>query len=232
MAGAAVVEPRLQLHEELHLAARYPNLTDDPVAVGRPAFDHRHEVLHLADAIGSQETGDQDRGIREVQLLGDVVVGGRPDAEIAALFGVQQRAEYARRVEARAAEEVDRAIMRYQRSRLQITDQPLITDIGYRSTIPSSRWSSRDAVLRDPSTLQPSVHCRHRTVGVKIAGGHRERHPSQRVMCSGPPDGQAACTTATGESEVGGRFAWCYCKRASRAARSRPEGRGLAVEGI
>ncbi len=94
--GAAVIEPRLQLHHELHGAARYPQLAHQAMPVRWLALDDRHEVQYLADAVGRQEPGDEHGGVREVQLPGDVVTGGRSDLEVTAVVGVQQGREDAR----------------------------------------------------------------------------------------------------------------------------------------
>jgi hypothetical protein len=127
--GPAVVEAGLQLQLELHTAAGDPQLAHQPVPVGWLALDDGHEVRHLADAVRCQEPGDQHRGFREVQLLGHVVSVHRRDLEVAATIGVQQGGEYARRIESGAAEPIHRAIGSHQRCRLQVTDEPVLTDV-------------------------------------------------------------------------------------------------------
>src|SRR5215469_9825711 len=101
MAGAAVVEPRLDLGYELHGPAGDPQETDEPVPVGRRALDDRHEVENLADTVRGHEPGDEHRGVRHVQLLGDVAVCHWQDPEIATFLRIEQGRENGRRVEAR-----------------------------------------------------------------------------------------------------------------------------------
>ena len=92
---AAVVEARLDLDREPHHAAHHPDVPHQPVPVGRRALDDRHEVVHLADPVRGHEPGDQDRGIRQVQLLAHVVVPVRRDPVEAAPVGIQQGREHA-----------------------------------------------------------------------------------------------------------------------------------------
>ena len=66
---AAVVEARLHVHAEAHLAAHAEDAPDQPVAMLGRALRDRHEVLHLADAGRGQEARDEDVRVREVELL-------------------------------------------------------------------------------------------------------------------------------------------------------------------
>jgi len=93
---ARVVEARLDLDREPHHAADHADVADQPVPVGCRAAGDRHEVVYLADAVRGHEPGDQDRGVRQVELLGHVVVAVRRDPVEATPFGIQQRCEYAR----------------------------------------------------------------------------------------------------------------------------------------
>jgi hypothetical protein len=138
----AVVEPGLQVQHELHGSARHPQLPHQPVPVGGLTLDDRHEVLHLADAVGGHEPGDEHRVVREVQLLGNVVVAVRSDPEVATLVGIQQGREHARRIEPRAAEPVHCAVGGDQGSGLQITYESVGGDVRI--------------ALRDPSLFSPT----------------------------------------------------------------------------
>ena len=126
---SAVVEPWRAVEHEPHLTAHAAHRPDQPVAVGCPlrVLD-RHEVDHLADAAGGHEPGDQDGGVREVELPGDVVGALGGDPEVPAALAVEQRREHARGVEPRAAEPVDGAVGGHQRGGLQVTDQPVLGD--------------------------------------------------------------------------------------------------------
>ena len=98
---AAVVEARLDLDAEAHLAAHADHPPDEPVPVRSRAVVDRHEVLDLADAVLVEEARDQDVRVREVELLRRPALGRRARSEVAAALGVEDRAEDARRVEAR-----------------------------------------------------------------------------------------------------------------------------------
>ena len=145
---APVVERRRALHAQAKRAPHAEHATDQavPLPFGRTRLD-RHEVLHLADAVGVEEARDQDVRVREVQLLvvapplairaGDDASQhrclrahdlDRCDAEEAAAVCVEQGGEDARRVEARAAVPVDRAVDGHQRDRVQITDDAVLGD--------------------------------------------------------------------------------------------------------
>ena len=76
--GAAVVEARLHLDLEAHVAAHDDDAADQAMAVQRHlGVVDRHEVLHLPDAVLGQEARDQDVRVGEVELLGGprLVVG-------------------------------------------------------------------------------------------------------------------------------------------------------------
>ena len=127
---ARVVEPRLNLHHETHRAAHHAKLPYQPVPIRRSPRGDRHEVVDLTDPVRCHESGDQDRGVREIQLLAYVVVPVGSDPEMAAAVGIEQRREHARRVEPGKTQPVHRAVCRHQRSRLQVPDQAVIADVG------------------------------------------------------------------------------------------------------
>ena len=129
--GSGVVEARLAVERELQLASDDADEPNETMTVRRVLrILDRHEVDHLADAVRRHEPRDQDRRVREIQLPGDVAVLGGSDPEVPAALGVEQRSEHARRVKARTAEPVDRAVGRDERSCLQVADQPVIRDQG------------------------------------------------------------------------------------------------------
>ena len=88
----------------------------------------RHEVLDLADACRREETGDEDVRVREVELFRRPVVQRRSDPVEAAAVLVEDRAEHARRVEARAAVPVDPSVRADQRDAVQIADDAVLGD--------------------------------------------------------------------------------------------------------
>jgi hypothetical protein len=127
---ARVVEPRLKVHHETHRAAYHAQLPHQPVPVRRGSSGDGHEVVDLTDSVRGHEPGDQDRGVRKIQLLADIVVPVGSDPEMAAAAGIEQRREHARRVEPGKTQPVHGAVCRHQRSRLQVPDQAVIADVG------------------------------------------------------------------------------------------------------
>ena len=83
----SVVEPRRDVQVELHPAPDTAEQPHDPVVLRRlGAARHRHEVDHLTHAGFGEEAGDENGGVRQVQLLGLECVLRRPHAEVAALL--------------------------------------------------------------------------------------------------------------------------------------------------
>ena len=159
MGLAAVVEPRGALHREPDLAADTAHHPDQPVAVAdlMRVLDG-HEVQHLANPVGGHEPGDQDGGVREVQLPGDVVVTLGADAEAPTVVVVKQGAEHTGRVEPRGAPPVDGAVGGDQRRGLEISDQPVLGDrritvhgqSSSRVRIPDRAFDRLEVVITGP----------------------------------------------------------------------------------
>jgi hypothetical protein len=152
MPVAPVVEARLDLDAEGQLASHAEHTPDQPVpehAAGRVV--DRHEVLHLADAALGEEAGDQDIGVREVELLGRPAVCRRGDPVVAAATPVEDRAEHARRVEVGAAVPVDRPVRADQRGRVQVADDPVLGDrqIARERAAGAVLWVGRHVCLLD-----------------------------------------------------------------------------------
>src|SRR5215216_992588 len=112
-----VVEARLDLHLEGHPPphAQYASYQ----AVGLAACGHdRHEVQNFCHAVGAQETGDEDVGIREVELFGCPVRSSRGDPPVAAALPVEDRTKKAGGVETWAAVPIDRPLGADERDRV------------------------------------------------------------------------------------------------------------------
>ena len=118
-----VVEARVDLDSKSHLAADTEHPTDEPLA-----HPDGHEVLQLAHSHGSQEARDEDIRVREVELLDGADPERRRDAVPTAAVLVENRSEDARRVEARAAVPVDRAVGPDERDRAQVADDAVLGD--------------------------------------------------------------------------------------------------------
>jgi len=127
---AAVIEPGLQLDPEPHLAPHHADAAHQPVPLGRRGPGDRHEVVDLTHPIRGHEPGDQDGGVGEIKLLADVVVAVGRDPAMTALVRVEQGREHAGGVEPGRAEPVDAAIGGHEGRGLQVTDQPVVTDVG------------------------------------------------------------------------------------------------------
>jgi hypothetical protein len=100
-------------------------------------FMDRHEVLHLADAVGGQKPRDEHVGVGQVELLDVAAAVDRCNLEPAALVGVEDAAEDARRIEARRAEPVDRAVGGDQGDRVHVPDHAVVLDggVAHRLTV-------------------------------------------------------------------------------------------------
>ena len=127
MLRAAVVEPGPALEHERHLAAHRDHPAQELAAVLRVAVD-RHEVLHLAHAVGRQEARDEDVRVGEVELLRGVLGVRRRDPVEAALVGVEDRREDARGVEPLGAVPVDRPVGADQGNGVEIADDAVLGD--------------------------------------------------------------------------------------------------------
>ena len=110
--------------------------------VGRDRADDRHEVDDLPDAGLGHEPGDQNRSVREVQLLAGEDVHRRTYPEVAATAMVQQCSEDAGGVEAGCAEPVDGSIGGHERRGLEVTDESVVGDervVRHEPRFPSGR---------------------------------------------------------------------------------------------
>ena len=164
MRGAGVVEGGTALQAKGQPAADDADPPDQLVRHRADATD-RHVILDLAHAVVVQEAGDEDVGVRPVELLVPEVVAGRGDAEAAALSVVQDGGEDAGRIEVRQAEPVDGAVHPHQRRRAQVADDAVVLDgLVARShraalhgwhpvTVPTMSRPSRVA-----SGLTPTMH--------------------------------------------------------------------------
>src|SRR5918994_795316 len=123
-----VVEAQLDLDAEGHLAAHAQQATYQTVGPVARRSD-RHEVLNLSHAMGAQEAGDQDLGIREVELFGRPVRAGRSESPVAAALPVEECPEQARGVETRAAVPVNRPLGAYECDSMEVADEAVF---GYR----------------------------------------------------------------------------------------------------
>jgi hypothetical protein len=126
---AAVVQARVQVEPQVHLAADTEDAPDQTMAMALTGGAlNRHEVLDLAHPHRRQEAGDEDVRVREVELFGRPVRRGRRDSVVAAARAVEDRPEDARRIEARAAVPVDRAAGAHERDRVQVADHAVLGD--------------------------------------------------------------------------------------------------------
>jgi hypothetical protein len=87
-------ESRRAFELELHGASHHLDPPDELVPVARfGRHVHRHVVGDLANAIGREKAGDQDVGVRPVELLVGDSLPARRNLEAAALLVVQDGGE-------------------------------------------------------------------------------------------------------------------------------------------
>ncbi|MBV9455040.1 MAG: hypothetical protein JOZ19_13135 [Rubrobacter sp.] len=121
---SSVVETGFDLQAKGHPPAHADDAPDQVVGQVSLRAD-RHEVLQFPDPIGAKEAGDQDVGVRYVQLFGSPARrawGYRPVT--AALF-IQDPPEQAQGVEAWAAVPIYRAVRAYECDRVEVTNQTI-----------------------------------------------------------------------------------------------------------
>ena len=167
---AGVVEAWLDPYVERDLPAHPPDPSDQSTMVaGLPRLVvERHQVEDLGDPGLRQVAGDEHGGVGQVHLLGHRVVTDRGDGEPPALLVVQQGGEHGRRIEARTAEPIHRAVGRDQRRSLEISDQAVLGDRWIAHVRPSIRdagtGSSRRASAGRPGpprwSPEPTVRAR------------------------------------------------------------------------
>jgi hypothetical protein len=136
---AAVVKTWLCLKPEARAAADPNQAPDEPLR----AVAHGHEILDLAHPLRGQEPGDQDVGVRQIQLLGHRERVGGSDPVEPATAAIQQRPEHARRVEPLGAVPVDRPVGTDQRRAAQITDDPVLGNrqmVGHPTVLRGERF--------------------------------------------------------------------------------------------
>lgn len=89
-------------------------------------LDDRHEVGYLRDAMFREETGDQNVGIREVQLLRSYLIEFRLNTEEPTLVGIEQGSKDGRRIELWKAKEINRSRDTDQRNRSHISNDAVV----------------------------------------------------------------------------------------------------------
>jgi hypothetical protein len=98
--GDRVLEPVARPGRQAHAHPAPASHTGDPAHQSLPVLgvvgpQERHEVLHLDHPVLGEEAGDQDGGVREVELVRAPGLVRRSDPPAAALLGVQQGTEHA-----------------------------------------------------------------------------------------------------------------------------------------
>ena len=147
---------------------------------GSWAAQHRHEVVHLDDAVVGEEPGDQDGGVGEVELVGGVDLAHRPGEPPARrrVSGSSRAANTLGRVEARGAEPVDGAVGADQGARAQVTDQTVVGD-RQRTVGPVRHRSPR--ATEPPAVRAGEVESGLRTPGALLVGLRRGGRAEHRL---------------------------------------------------
>ena len=126
--AAAVLERRLDLDAHRHVAADGEDGSHEAALPHLARASDGHEVDHLGHALLGEEARDQDARVREVELAGLPALRRRREPVPPAARLVEDRAEYARAVEAIGAVPVDRALGADEGDRAQVADDPVLLD--------------------------------------------------------------------------------------------------------
>jgi hypothetical protein len=156
----AVVEAQRELHRHRHA----PAAADDQTHEVALLHAHRHEVDHADLTLRGLELGLEDQRVRTVGAPRGNECGGRRDAPTATLRCAEERSEACRRVEARPAQPVDRAVAADERRTVAVADQGVVFNLQRGSPsslaviVPPVRVDAaeRDMVLQD---YAPAIPC-------------------------------------------------------------------------
>ncbi len=180
---AAVVEAGGDPRPERHRPADAEHPPDQSVAPDLRGHPDGHEVQDLAHGVTGVEAGEEHVRVRNVELTGSR--GGRGgQLEGASAVGVEDGAEYARRVERRTAVPVDGAVRADQRHGVHVADEAVLGD----GEIPRRRAGLRSIPL-GPVTGHECPPCRS---GRRRPCHTRSRPPGCRPVAAAATDSVAA----------------------------------------
>src|SRR5262245_53322596 len=104
MRVSSVIEGGTAGQSKCHAAANNVDAANEPLMTGFPLGNaDGHEVSDLTDAVRRQKPCHQHVGIRLIKLLVAEATRRGGDLETPALVVIEERSEYARRIEARKA---------------------------------------------------------------------------------------------------------------------------------
>ena len=122
----AIAEADREIHRHRHRAA---HTLDDAHDVGA-AVAERHEVDQAHGAVGDVHLGFEHERVAAVAARDAQHAAARSDAKASVLRLADERSERGRRIEARHAAPVDRALAAHQRGRVRVADQRVVLDAG------------------------------------------------------------------------------------------------------
>jgi hypothetical protein len=126
--GAGIVEGRATFEPKRHAAVDDSHSTYKLVGGRRDVAADGHVVGKLADAVGVQESRDENIGVWPVVLLLSDIVASCGDAEPTALPIIENRGEDAGSIEVRNAHPINRAVHADQRGGVHIAYQAVVLD--------------------------------------------------------------------------------------------------------
>ena len=127
MIGAGIVEGGSALQMKRDTTADNADAPDQFFPYSADAAD-RHVILDFSHTFVVQKTGDEDSGVRPVELLVPKIVSGGGNSKAPAFVIVKYGGKDARGVEVRQAQPVNRAIHSHQSRRTHVADNSIILD--------------------------------------------------------------------------------------------------------
>ena len=109
----AVVESGTAMEPIVDLAAHRGDPADELAFLIWP---NRHEIHDLSYPVGREKSGDQDIGIRKIELLLFHLAEIRPDAKVAAIVVIEEPGKDAGRIELGETKKINGTIETNQRS--------------------------------------------------------------------------------------------------------------------
>ncbi len=192
MMSTRVIETRRAHHPVAHFAAHGFDPAHQPrrrVGLGLivSGHRHRHEIADFRHPLRGQETRQENVRIDDVKLLVPRIVEHRRDLEMTALFIVEQRGEYRRRIEVRETQVIDGAVHAHHRHRLEVADDAVVFDgliithirVSLRMEFPRSDRNLRTNILTGPA--RPPLPPRTTAAATSAAAGKVDGPDIRRV---------------------------------------------------
>ena len=182
--ATGVVERGPAFQPERQSSANDANSPDEVFLRRRPRPDG-HVIFEFPDAVGVQKAADQDIRFRPVVLLVPQTFRRRGDTESPALVRIENRAEDARRIEARQAQPIDRPVQPDQGGRPHVADDAVILDrlvVVIHRFVRQSPGSHPSYTFTNSATAAPAIQL-HRG-SLRYTELHERNRPAYRETAS------------------------------------------------